>query len=256
MIDVDIVKKIRSSVCSIGYLTVPMEQHRLDPTNPDFNILGTGFLITDNLVLTNRHVLESLFEAVDSQDIPAEQHLISFVYPRTDNEPNWQISYTTITNSIIPDGDDKVDIGFIEFSREKTTEDFKQCKPVEFDDLSMVNIGDKVAMWGYPEGTALLLPSFKYEPYKSSEKLCRVGPVLQQGYISAGTPFEVEPNTHEFLLDIRTFNGMSGSPVFNPKTGKVIGMHYKGNKSTTSVAVALSNKDINFWLDELKGVIG
>ena len=106
-------------------------------------------------------------------------------------------------------------------------------------------------MWGYPDGTALLLPSFKYDP---KERLSRVGPVLQQGFISGGTPFEVEPGTHEFLLDIRTFNGMSGSPVFNPTTGKVIGVHYKGNKSTTSVAFALSDVDIKYWLSELQNL--
>lgn len=253
MIDRDVIKQIRNSVCSIGYLEVPMEQHKQDPTNPDFLINGTGFLISENLVITNRHVLEGLYEVEDEKKVPKEQFLISFVYPRVGEEPNWQLNYTTIKNSIIPDGDDKPDIGFIEFSREGTTSDFNQCKPVVFDDLLGVNIGDRVAMWGYPEGTALLLPSFIYNTH---EKLCRVGPVLQQGYISAGAPFEVEPNTHEFLLDIRTFNGMSGSPVFNPQTGKVIGIHYKGNKSTTSVAIALSNKDIEFWLQELKPIVG
>ena len=155
----------------------------------------------------------------------------------------------TVGKSIIPERENVPDIGFIGFSPHKTTDDYKkQCRPVVFDDLQKVNIGDPVAMWGYPNGTALLLPSFKYDP---SEKLTRVGPVLQQGFISGGTPFEVEPGTNEFLLDIRTFNGMSGSPVFNPNTGKVIGVHYKGNKSTTSVAFALSDRDIQYWLAEL-----
>ena len=249
MISVDIAKRLRNSVCAVGYLTIPMEQHRQNPTNPDFYIIGTGFLVSETTVLTNRHVLEAMYRAEDNLDIPKEQFLVSFVYPRTGEEPNWQLCYMTVGLSIIPERENVPDIGFIKFSPEKTTDDYKkQCKPVVFDDLQSVNIGDPVAMWGYPDGTALLLPSFKYDP---REKLVRVGPVLQQGFISGGTPFEVEPGTHEFLLDIRTFDGMSGSPVFNPATGKVIGVHYKGNKSTTSAAFALSNRDIDFWLTEL-----
>lgn len=249
MIDIGIVKRLRSSVCAIGYLKVPMEQHRRNLANPYFFIVGTGFLISETTIITNRHVLEMLYEAEDNQDIPKEQILVSFVYPRIGEEPNWQLCYTTITKSIIPERKDIPDIGFIQISPQKTTDNYKQqCRPVVFDDLANVNIGDHIAMWGYPDGTALLQPGFKYDP---REQLCRVGPVLQQGYISAGTPFEVEPCTHEFLLDIRTYNGMSGSPVFNPRTGKVLGVHYKGNKSTTSVAIALSDRDINFWLTEL-----
>lgn len=228
---------------------VPMEQHRREPTNPDFYIVGTGFLISDTIIITNRHVLERLYDVEDKQGIPKDQILVSFVYPRIGEEPNWQLCYTTVLSSMIPEGENRPDIGFIKISREKTTADFSQCGPAAFNDLSNVQIGDHVAIWGYPDGTALLLPSLVYTPH---EKLCRVGPVLQQGYISAGTPFEVEPNTHEFLLDISTYNGMSGAPVFNPQTGKVMGIHYKGNKSTTSVAVALSQADIQFWLSNLE----
>jgi hypothetical protein len=235
MINVEVAKRLRSSVCAVGYLTVPLNQHRLDPANPDFFIVGTAFLVSETTVLTNRHVLEAMYDAEDNLSIPKDQFFISFVYPRIGEEPNWQLCYTTVGKSIIPQRENVPDIGFIQFSIERSTDDNyeRQCKPVVFDDLQHVNIGDPVAMWGYPGGTALLQPSFGHN---RREKLTRIGPVLQQGFISGAAPFEVEPGTHEFLLDIRTFNGMSGSPVFNPTTGKVIGVHYKGNKSTTSVA--------------------
>lgn len=253
MISVDVAKRLRNSVCAVGYLTVPMEQHRLNLTNPDFVIVGTGFLVAETVVLTNRHVLESMYRVEDQLEIPKEQFLISFVYPRLGQEPNWQLCFMTVDLSIIPERENVPDIGFIKFSPNHTTEDYRQqCKPVVFDDLQNVNIGEPVAIWGYPEGTALLQPGLKYD---MREKINRIGPVLQQGYISGGAPFEVEPGTHEFLLDIRTYNGMSGSPVFNPTTGKVIGVHYKGNKSTTAFAFALSDKDIAFWLSELRSVL-
>ena len=96
MISVEVAKRLRSSVCAVGYLTVPLEQHRLDPANPDFYIVGTGFLISETTVLTNRHVLEVLYDAEDNDGIPKDRFLISFVYPRIGEEPKFQFCYTTI----------------------------------------------------------------------------------------------------------------------------------------------------------------
>ena len=239
----EILKRARNATCAVGVFVKPMLEHRKDPIAPDFRIVGTGFLVHDTVVMTNRHVLEDLYELEDKKGIPKDQFYVSFVYPRKGQEPNWQLTYSPIRYSGIAE-QHGIDIGLIEISRHDTQPDFKQCMPLNFGDLSDIYIGAPVAMWGYPTGTDLLQPSLGLGA-KTEEKLCRIGPVLQQGFISAGTPFEVEPGTNELLLDIRTYNGMSGSAVFLPHSGTVIGIHYKGNKVTTSVALPLDTNTVS-----------
>ncbi|MES2191593.1 MAG: serine protease [Pseudomonadota bacterium] len=251
-VDVAVVKRVRNSICAIGYLMVPMTQHKKDPTKPNFRIVGTGFLVAENLVITCRHVVKKLEELEDHEDIPKDQILLCFVYPQLEKSTDWQWSYIPYGKLISPEAPGVPDLAFITIPKEdKRATDFAQCAPVVFGDLAKVQLGDHIAMWGYPEGEALHLPGLKYEPQID---VVRTGPILQQGYVSAGSPFEVE-GAAEYLLDIRTTGGMSGSPVFNPRTGEVIGVHYKGNKLTTSVALAFGLNHIEHWLAELKPVL-
>ena len=61
MITQSIRDHIFSSVCAIGYLAVPMEEYRRDPKKPFLEVLGTGFLVRETTVMTNRHVIESKY---------------------------------------------------------------------------------------------------------------------------------------------------------------------------------------------------
>ena len=247
LIDVKACKDVRNAVCAIGYLMVPLEQHRKDWTNPEFRIVGTGFLIAENLVITCRHVLQTLHHLEDHEGYPNDQMRLSFVYPHLKDSKQWQAMNIGLDMTLIPEREGMPDLAFIRIAPKDRTPDSYQCVPVKFSECA-VQLGDHIAIWGYPDGEGLHLPGMKYDP---NEKLVRTGPVLQQGFVSAGTPFDVELAS-EYLLDVRTTGGMSGGPVFNPRTGEVIGVHYKGNKMTTSVAVALRKVDIDFWLEELK----
>jgi hypothetical protein len=53
-------------------------------------------------------------------------------------------------------------------------------------------------------------------------------------------PFDNAVAVERLLLDLRTSVGMSGSPVFRPADGMVIGIHDAGIEATTAFAIPLS----------------
>lgn len=100
-------------------------------------------------------------------------------------------------------------------------------------------------MYGYAFGEALL----KRE-VGEREKIYRFGPILQQGFISGIAPFDHAPNIDRLLLDVRTTKGMSGSPVFDPRTGRVHALHTSGIEDTVAFGIPISS-DIVIRLVEI-----
>jgi S1-C subfamily serine protease len=78
----------------------------------------------------------------------------------------------------------------------------------------------------------------------------RWGPVVQQGYISAISPFDSSEIPEEILLDVRTAKGMSGAPVFRPHNGEVIGIHYAVIEATTAFGIPLTQGMVESGLSE------
>jgi len=78
--------------------------------------------------------------------------------------------------------------------------------------------GIEVATAGFPMGTeALTAPGWLHQ----------VTPTLQRGIISAVLPFSCS-SPHAFTINVMTQGGASGSPVFLPRAGTVIGVLYGG----------------------------
>jgi hypothetical protein len=160
---------------------------------------------------------------------PNEQILLMFVHPT--KPTRWHIDLCRVkqmgmvTNS-------SIDIGMIEFSR-AATEEFKGIKPVEFQHTLSYEIPEPVALCGYPYGHAML---------QRDGKVYRWGPVLQQGFISAISPFDNTGKPNELLLDIRIAGGMSGSPLIRSSDGKIIGIVHSAWESTTALAMPLDQK--------------
>lgn len=198
-----------------------------DPARSRFSVMGTGFLVRDTTAITNRHVIEKLLEEQQKTGFPNNQLYLRFVYPKTDG---WQEGYCRFKRFGIVTNQE-LDVGFIEFKRLPEAE-FDQCRPLVLGDPPSIAVGQPIAVCGYPFGSEML---------KRQEKTYRFGPVLQQGYISAIAPFDTYSHVEEFLLDIRTAGGMSGSPVFLPSDGSAIGILYAGWDATTSLAIPIDH---------------
>lgn len=103
-----------------------------------------------------------------------------------------------------------------------------------------MRVSEEIGVCGYPYGTQLLAGVHSY----------RWGPVVQQGHISAVSPFDTTGKPDDILLDVRTAGGMSGAPVFRPRTGQVIGVHYAGIEATTAFGVPLNQRTVKAALSK------
>ena len=205
-----------------------------DPGSPAFKIFGTGFLIRGDVVLTNRHVMLSLKQSRLSDGVPPERCHVAFTARKGVGVVQ---SFTQFRGFAFVDQQD-ADLAFVYF--EPAQDDVaREARPVELLAALALRVGDPIAVLGYAFGRDLL----KRELGKR-ERIYRFGPVLQQGYISAIAPYDHTEHVHRLLLDVRTIGGMSGSPVFRPEDGVVVGIHDAGREHVTAFAFPLDQRTV------------
>lgn len=89
---------------------------------------------------------------------------------------------------------------------------------LQLDAHTRIEEGMNICTAGFPMGTdALMAPGWLHQ----------LTPTLQLGIVSAVMPF-VCPTPHAFSINVMTQGGASGSPVFLPETGAVVGVLYAG----------------------------
>lgn len=236
MISPEVIGSMHRSVCALGVRLVDQDQHMREPTAPHFKIIGTGFAVDENLVLTNRHVLESMRCHMEANDYDHDNLTAQFITPKPDG---WSLHFCRIGGvGLCVSPDEDVGLlqvpGLVELG----------ARGVEFGSPSNLHIGQPLGLLGYADGERLHQASQGDEFY---EELYRFGPILQQGYLSAVAPIHGCGRVTRLLLDIKTTGGLSGSPVFCPETGVVVGIHFASNKTTTAFALPLDAERVNAY---------
>jgi S1-C subfamily serine protease len=240
MISEEVLRRIYSATCSIGYLTVPISEYLRNPLERCYEIVGTGFLLGSTTVITNRHVINDLDDAKERKELERESFFVRFIHL----DPRGWVEHSRIIESTGVREEENMDIGVIDFTRDDT-EGFEQCQPLHpIDDLGALRVTQEIAVIGYPYGTDSLTI-----PYTEKKRIYRSGPVVQQGYISALAPYHTHKRITKILLDVRTAKGMSGAPVLLPETGEVIGVHEGGTEGTTAYAIPLDQRILREWFD-------
>ena len=178
-------------------------------------IIGTGFIINKNgVIVTNDHVANALKTTISFPTIPkGECNFQATIFKVTD-KGLVQISLDILkiyqpegfkTNRIYY-GPDKPDIAFVLVKA-------KDLPALELD-ISELQEGIEVASAGYPMGReALVAPGWLHQ----------ITPTLQRGIISAILPYQ-QAFPHAYAVNIMVQGGASGSPVFLPENGKVVGI--------------------------------
>jgi len=193
---VDTIKLVRPSIVAVG---------TFKPTaNPQFTFRGTGFAVGDgSLVVTNAHVLPN------SVDLDAYES-VAIAIPGDDAPGASGRKAQVVATS------PEHDLALLKFAG-------PPLKPLGLAEDALVEEGERVAFTGFPIGSVLGLI-----------------PVTHRGIVSAVTPIvmpgrnarELNPRNIRSLkdpfrvyqLDATAYPGNSGSPLYDPDSGAVIGV--------------------------------
>lgn len=224
---IDFVKAIQRSTVALGFPKRPIaEGTPLTKESVDLIplIVGTGFQAAAGKLSTCGHVLKALaphhtYGEARIITIDPNERFIRF----------WAINeglkYLDKESKIV----ETVDCGIMLMVPK---EDGRYpVNPVRWGDSDQVEIGEEVGICGFPMGSDLFIDS-------QNKQIRGFGYTVQRGIISAILPVDHPSVSRElFQLDIQTYGGMSGGPVFLTRTGEVIGMVRggitRGGSSTT-----------------------
>jgi serine protease Do len=229
--------KVKASIVAIG----TYERTR----SPAFQFLGTGFAVGDgSLVVTNVHVLPPVLD-------PARRESVAILTSATDRDGKVQAQMREARRVAV---DPTVDLAVLKI-------DGPPLPGLKLRDSDTVREGQEILMTGFPVGAVL-------GPFAATHR----------GMISAITPIaipqarasELDPATLRrlstgtfpvFQLDAVAYPGNSGSPIYDPVTGEVIGIVnmvlVKGTKESalstpTGITYAIPARHLKALLDQVK----
>lgn len=193
----------------------------------EYEFVGTGFLVGDGYILTNRHVAQpwladeraqSLASTVRGQ--PRLKKLIAF-FPDQNKPVILKFKMSS----------PREDLAVCTFDMKEVTGKALPVLPLE-KDPNTVEVGKTVVMMGYPNGPDRLLALFDEDEARGIQ--ARYGTVeLLLGHLSETKhiqPLTTQGNitdldARRIVYDARTAEGGSGAPLFGP-TGHVIGVNF------------------------------
>jgi S1-C subfamily serine protease len=197
---IETIERAKSSVVAVG----TFERTR----SPQFQFLGTGFAVGDGtMVATNAHVLPRLLD-------PTQSESIAILIPMPDkDDPNQ--AQVREAKQLATDADS--DLALLRISG-------SPLPPMKIGESENVREGQEVFFTGYPIG-AILGP----HPATHHAIIAAVAPIA----IPSSRAGELSPQTIRRLssgqfpvyqLDATAYPGNSGSPLYDPATGEVIGI--------------------------------
>lgn len=189
-----VIGEVKPSVVAIGNYQ-PLRQ-------PAVNFVGTGFVVADGRhVITNAHNIPKFLD-------PDKKESMAVIVPGEDRK---KVRLATLVEQ-----DREHDVALLKFSDSPLT-------PLALGDDSAVKEGQEFLMSGFPIGSVL---GYQVVTHKSmvSAITPAVQPVSHTKQLNARLLKRMVTKYKVFQLDAIAYPGNSGSPVYDPETGKVIGV--------------------------------
>jgi S1-C subfamily serine protease len=192
------IERVKSSVVAIG----TFQTTRV----PQFRFLGTGFAVGDGtLAATNAHVIPATLEA------GADPELLVALLPGT--EPA-RVGVRKLSRVVV---DAEHDIALLKM-------DGPPLRPLALRDSTTVSEGDSLLFTGFPIGGVLGL-----FPASHRAMVAAIAPVAIPSAsgqkLDAKSVRRLRDDAFSvFQLDATAFPGNSGSPLYDPATGEVVGV--------------------------------
>ena len=217
-----VLRQHRDSICyiySVYSISTPgalpkQDEHRM-------RVSGTGFVIADGIIATNRHVVQPWYEdpddeaRINSGGKPRVEKLVAFF-------PSLAKSVTLFDVQVSPDED-------LAVARFSPTAQTKNIRPIALAGTKP-NPGDPVVVVGYPLGVSAMLaksPRNVFSRLASKKDAIEIASDLAQHDLirPSSTCGHVSDIVNEKLIyDAPTAQGGSGGPVFN-SDGEVIAVN-------------------------------
>ncbi len=227
-------EKVKTSIVAFAPLFHPV--YDPDEAMPEFPpIFGTGFIVEEGIVATNDHVVKAFSRLPKPKDCPPDlwpvQCLLWHFIPgkgmaTVKLDVLGVLSISHMEHGKVYYGPPKADVAFVHVKMKGLPR-----ANVKYN-LEQIKEGREIATAGFPMGTdTLTAPGYLHQ----------LTPTLQKGIISAVLPFPCE-SPHSLMINVMTQGGASGSPVFLPETGDVIGILYGGLEEKRKSKSGLPNK--------------
>ena len=190
----DTIVKIKPSIVGMGTYNIT--------NRPPASLHGTGFVVADGLhVITNAHVVPEVL------DIEHNEYLVAFI--GTGSKPE-------IRRAELIERDAVHDLALLKI-------DGKALPALRIGNSNNVREGENYAFTGFPIGAVLGLYPVTHRGIVSSITPIVV-PQTSARSLSAAMLRQLRDPYHVFQLDATAYPGNSGSPMYDPDTGLVIGV--------------------------------
>lgn len=190
----DTVAKVKPSIVAVGTF--------MPSRNPRAIFLGTGFAVADgSIIVTNEHVIPPILDNKRLEQLAVFYH--------KDNEVKAIIAKEVTL-------DKEHDVAILKLAE-------GLLSPLKLGDVSRVHEGQLYAFTGYPMGMVLGLYPVTHRGIISAISP-NIIPMLTSAQINTKLLRRLQEPYPVFQLDATAYPGNSGSPLYDPDSGAVIGV--------------------------------